>query len=101
MNLEKLVDLLLRQLESPKELLNLILYSYALDEQSMSQIMSTQTKLLSLMLCTCLSENQFQPHDLLKMNRSVADILRLILEKEKALQEKLRRLYQFHEDQYF
>ena len=77
-----------------KELINLLLISIALEELSLANIVSAEGNLLKELIC----EKKILKEELIKINRSVADILRLVLEKEKSLKEKLRYIIQFNED---
>lgn len=79
-------------------LIDLLLISIALEELSLSHIMNAEGELMQLFIENAKCVIQLKKDDLIKLNRSVSDTLRLVLEKEKTLNEKLRQVIQFYED---
>jgi|SRR5690554_3180360 len=77
-----------------KGLVDLLLISIALEELSLAHIINAEGELLQEFIC----EKRVTKENLIKVNRSVSEILRLVLEKENALIEKLRYIIQFNED---
>lgn len=81
-----------------KGLVDLLLISIALEELSLSHILNAEGEVMQLLIKELKSNKKINPHDLIKMNRSVSDTLRIVLEKEKTLKDKLIEVLHFNED---
>ncbi len=83
-----------------KSLIDLLLMSIALEELSLAHIVNAEGELLQLYAQQLTSGKTVDKNELMKISRSVADILRLVLEKEQSLKEKLRYVIQFHDENF-
>jgi len=79
-------------------LIKLLLISIALEEISLSHILNAEGELMQLFIKELKSQKHLSHYDLIKMNRSVSDTLRVVLEKEKTLKDKLIEVLHFNED---
>lgn len=84
-----------------KDLIDLLLISIALEELSLSHILNSQGELMQLVIKQLKCEKHFNSYELIKFNRNMSETLRLILEKEKILKEKLIQVIHFNEDQIY
>lgn len=81
-----------------KDLVDLLLISIALEELSLSHIINAEGEVMELFIKELKCHKQISSYDLIKMNRSVSDTLRIVLEKEKTLKDKLIEVLHFNED---
>lgn len=81
-----------------KELVDLFLISIALEELSLSHILNAEGELMQLLIKDLQCQKHIRHEELIKMNRSVSDTLRIVLEKEKTLKDKLIEIIRFSED---
>lgn len=80
-----------------KGLMNLLLISIALEELSLAKILNSEGEMMQTYLRKIKCDH-FRKDDLIRLNKSVNETLRIVLEKEKTLQEKLRQVIDFYDD---
>jgi hypothetical protein len=80
-------------------LVDLLLMSIALEELSLAHIINSEGELMQLYIKKLRYECGFNKDELLKLNRSISETMRIVLEKEKTLKEKLYNVIQFNDDQ--
>ena len=81
-----------------KGIVKLLLLSIALEELSLSNILNTEGELLQSFLKKIKCSPCFNPEEIIKINRSLCDTIRLLLEKERVLKEKLIEVLHYNED---
>lgn len=81
-----------------KDLTKLLLISIALEEISLSHLLNTQGEIIQAYLHHHKCPTHIKLDELLKVNRNVAETLRILLEKEKTLKDKLLYVIQFDEE---
>lgn len=81
-----------------KGLVKLLLMSIALEEVSLSHILNVEGEMMQLYIKKLKNNPYFRCQDLIKFNRNISDTLRIILEKEKTLKDKLYQVIQYEDD---
>lgn len=81
-----------------KDLTKLLLISIALEEISLSHILNAQGEILHAYLNHHKCPTHLKVEELIKVNRNVAETLRIVLEKEKTLRDKLIYAIQFDDE---
>ncbi|MCK9536558.1 MAG: hypothetical protein M0R05_03030 [Bacilli bacterium] len=81
-----------------KGLVKLLLMSIALEELSLSHILNAQGDMMQKYLKSLRCYPCIQYIDIIKYNRTVAETLRVLLEKEKTLREKMIRIIEYDQD---
>lgn len=80
------------------DLNKLLLLSIALEEISLSHILNAQGEIIQAYLKHHKCPTHIKIEELIKVNRNVAETLRILLEKEKTLKDKLLYVIQFDEE---
>lgn len=78
-------------------LVSLLLMSIALEELSLAHVVNAQGEILQ-QFARFFDKKCYKFNEILKLNRSVGDNLRIVLEKEKTLKEKLLHVISYKED---
>lgn len=82
-----------------KGLVDLLLISIALEEISLSHVLNAEGELMQLFIKKLKCQRCVKNDDIIKFIRSISDSLRIILEKEKTLKDKLINVINFNDDQ--
>lgn len=79
-------------------LIKLLLISIALEEISLSHILNAEGELMQLYIKKFKCGQCVKFDELIKFNRSISETLRLLLEKEKTLKDKLINVINLYDD---
>jgi len=80
-----------------KGLVKLLLLSIALEELSIAKLLNSEGEMMQEFLRKCYTE-PINKEEMARFNKTVSETLRIIYEKEKTLQEKLRLILSFQDD---
>lgn len=79
-------------------IVDLLLTSIAFEELGIANILKAEGELMRLYIDSHKNKNHINYDEIIMLNRNIYNTLRLLLEKEKTLNEKLVQVIQFNED---